>query len=66
MFWSLKAYIYRTKIEKLIYAYIIYVSKEDFFSAFVIVFRTIITESNVRSGFRTTELVLYDLDYMIS
>jgi hypothetical protein len=50
----------------LIHAYIIYVSKEDFFSAFVIAFRIIITESNVRSGFRATGLVLYDLDYMIS
>jgi hypothetical protein len=50
----------------LIHAYITHVSKEDFFPAFVIAFRTIITESNVRSGFRATGLVLYDLDYMIS
>jgi hypothetical protein len=50
----------------LIHAYITHVSKEDFFSTFVIAFRTIITESNVRSGFRATGLVLYDLDYMIS
>jgi hypothetical protein len=58
--------IYRTKIEKLIHAYITHVSKEDFFSAFVIAFRITITESNIRSGFRATGLVLYDLDYMIS
>jgi hypothetical protein len=58
--------VYRTEIEKLIRAYITYVSKEDFFPAFVIAFRTIITESNIRSGFRTTGLVLYDLDYVIS
>jgi hypothetical protein len=63
---SLLKRIYRTEIEKLIYTYIIYVSKEDFFSTFVIVFYIIITELNIRSGFRTTELVLHDLDYMIS
>jgi hypothetical protein len=40
------------------YTYIIYISKKDFFPAFIIVFRIIITESNVRSGFCTTELIL--------
>jgi hypothetical protein len=58
--------VYGTKIEKLIRAYITHISKEDFFPTFVIVFRTIITESNVRSGFRTTGLVPYDPDYVIS
>jgi len=45
-FSSLKC-IYGTEIEKLIYIYIIYISKEDFFSTFVITFCTAITESNV-------------------
>jgi hypothetical protein len=58
--------IYGTEIEKLIRAYITHVSKEDFFPAFVIAFRITITESNVRSGFRATGLVLYNLDYVIS
>jgi hypothetical protein len=58
--------VYGTKIEKLIRAYIIHISKEDFFPAFVTAFRTTITESNIRSGFRATGLVPYDLDYVIS
>jgi hypothetical protein len=58
--------VYRTEIEKLIRAYITHVSKEDFFPAFVTAFRTTITESNIRSGFRATGLVLYDPDYVIS
>jgi hypothetical protein len=37
---------YGTKIEKLIRAYIIYISKEDFFPTFVAAFRTVMTESN--------------------
>jgi hypothetical protein len=58
--------IYGTKIEKLIRAYIIYISKEDFFPTFIIAFRTIITKLNIRLGFRTIGLILYDLDYIIS
>jgi hypothetical protein len=58
--------VYGTEIEKLMRAYITHISKEDFFPAFVTAFRTIITESNIRSGFRATGLVPYDPDYVIS
>ena len=58
--------LYSTKIEKLIRAYITYVSKEDFFLAFYNAFRTAIIELNIRGGFRGLGLVLYNLDYIIS
>ena len=61
---SLK-YIYRAEIEKLIYIYIIYISKEDFLSAFITAFCIIITKSNIQSGFCATELVLYNPEYII-
>ena len=57
---------YNTEIEKLIYVYITYVSKEDFFPAFYNAFCTAITESNIRGGFRGLGLVLYNPDYIIS
>ena len=57
---------YSTEIEKLIRAYITYISKEDFFPAFYNAFYMAITELNIRGGFRGLSLVLYDLDYMIS
>ena len=58
-------YLYRTEIEKLIYIYITYISKEDFFPAFYIAFCTTMIESNIRAGFRATGLVLYNPDYII-
>lgn len=57
---------YGTEIEKLMRAYITYISKEDFFPASYIAFRTTMTESNIRAGFRATGLVPYDPDYVIS
>ena len=57
---------YGTEIEKLMRVYITHISKEDFFPAFVAAFRTAMTESNVRAGFRTTGLVPFDPDYVIS
>jgi hypothetical protein len=57
---------YGSEIEKLIRASITHVSKEDFFLAFFNAFRTAMTESNIRGGFRGSGLVPYDPDYVIS
>ncbi len=57
---------YGTEIEKLMRSHITHISKEDFFSAFYIAFRTAMTESNIRGGFRGSGLVPYDPDYVIS
>ena len=45
---------------------ITHISKEDFFPAFHIAFRTTMIESNIRAGFRATGLVPYDPNYVIS
>ena len=50
----------------MIYIYIIYISKEDFLSVFITVFCIAITELNIRLGFYTIELILYDSEYIIS
>lgn len=47
-------------------AYIIYISKEDFFPAFYIAFYTTMIKLNIRAGFRVIGLVPYDPDYIIS
>jgi hypothetical protein len=57
---------YGTEIEKLMRAHITHISKEDFFPAFYTAFRTSMTESNIRGGFRGTGLVPYDPEYVIS
>lgn len=57
---------YGAEIEKLMRASITHVSKEDFFPAFCTAFRTAITESNIRGGFRGSGLVPYDPEYVIS
>jgi hypothetical protein len=57
---------YGTEIEKLMRAHITHISKEDFFPAFYNAFRTAMTESNIRGGFRGSGLVPYDPDYVIS
>ncbi len=58
--------LYSSEIKKLIYIYIIYISKEDFFPAFQTVFCIAITESNIKKGFRESGLVLFDPEYIIS
>lgn len=57
---------YGTEIEKLMHAHITHISKEDFFPAFYAAFRTALTESNIRGGFRGTGLVPYDPQHVIS
>ena len=58
--------LYSTKIEKLIHAYITYISKKDFFLAFYNAFRIAIIELNIRGGFRGLGLIPYNPDYIIS
>ena len=50
----------------MIYIYIIYILKEDFLSVFIIAFYIIIIKSNIQLGFCTIELILYNLEYIIS
>jgi predicted XRE-type DNA-binding protein len=57
---------YGAEIEKLMRVQITYISKEDFFPAFYNAFRTALTESNIRGGFRGSGLVPYDPNYIIS
>ena len=47
-------------------AHITYISKEDFLPAFQTAFRTAITESNIKGGFRGLGLVPFDPEYVIS
>ena len=64
-FYALKR-LYNTEIEKLIHAYITYISKEDFFLAFYNAFCMAIIESNIRGGFQGSGLIPYNPDYIIS
>jgi DDE superfamily endonuclease/Tc5 transposase DNA-binding domain len=57
---------YGAEIEKLMRSSITHISKEDFFVAFYNAFRTAMTESNIRGGFRGSGLVPYDPDSVIS
>ncbi|CAG8971612.1 hypothetical protein HYALB_00008005 [Hymenoscyphus albidus] len=57
---------YGAELEKLMRLHITYVSKEDFLSTFYTAFRTTMTESNIRGGFRGSGLVPYDPDSVIS
>lgn len=41
-------------------AYITYITKDNFFLAFYTVFETAITENNIREGFRSAGLLLFD------
>ena len=45
---------------------ITHISKEDFLPAFQIAFRTTMTKSNIKGGFRGLGLVPFDLEYVIS
>ena len=64
-YFSLLKQLYKAEIEKLIYIYIIYISKENFFSAFYTVFYIIIIVSNTQAEFQTVEFVLYNSNYII-
>jgi hypothetical protein len=56
---------YGAEIEKLMRVGITHISKEDFLPAFHIAFRTTMTESNIRGGFRGSGLVPYNPEYVI-
>ena len=57
---SLMKKVYGAEIEHLVWAHIIYITKEDFFPVFKKAFDATITESNIKGGFRGAGLVPMD------
>ena len=45
---------------------ITYITKDDFFAAFLEAFNASITEKNIQAGFRATGLVLYNPESVIA
>ena len=62
---SLKA-LYGKQIEQIMQQQITYITKEDFFDAFIPAFEASITPDNVRAGFRAAGLVPLDPESVIS
>jgi hypothetical protein len=58
--------VYSQQIEDMMQAYIIYITKDDFFPAFYAAFNIAITESNIQGGFRGARLFLFDPENVIS
>jgi hypothetical protein len=58
--------LYRKEIEKLVRLRIYYITKLEFLPVFYEVFKSTFSEQNIKSGFRATRLVLYDLENVLS
>jgi len=57
---------YSQQIENLVQSRITYISKKAFISIFVKAFKAIITKANIQRGFRSTGLIPYDPEVVIS
>jgi hypothetical protein len=58
--------VYSRQIKTFIKAYINYITKVEFFLAFVVVHRELITAQNAQAGFRRAGLVPFDLEAVLS
>jgi DDE superfamily endonuclease len=57
---------YSQQIEDMMRAYIVYITKDDFFPTFYTAFNIAMTESNIRGGFRGARLLPFDPESVIS
>jgi hypothetical protein len=57
--------VYGRQIEDIMRAYIIHITKDDFFPAFHATFNITMTESNIRGGFRGAGILPFDPESVI-
>jgi hypothetical protein len=66
IFYSLLKHVYFKEIELFIKALINYIIKLEFFIVFKVIYFAVFKENNIKSGFKTAGLILYNPDEVIS